>query len=190
MTPSQKKLALGGGALALLLLAWRRQGRGTVLLGPVTVTEQQVDLGKATDADVQRLTLAIARSRQLLGADPNTLASRQPSTSEAAYVQQTLNLAYRLSQVSNGAVAYPMGLDGMLALAYKLPGDSLQKANAELYALLGVDPQGRNEATLPLSPASEARARQLIAQWRPYSQEAVDTLFVLLDDARALGGSA
>jgi hypothetical protein len=184
----KKTLAAGAGALGLLLLAMRRTGKGTVLLGPVTVTQQKVDLGAATDADVQRLVLAIKRSQQLMGIDPNTLASRQPSPADVSYIQGTLDLARRLSLISHGTIPYPTVEEQRLALAQKLPGDALQKANAELYALLGVDPSGTNEASLPLTPATEARARTLIAQWRPYSQDAVDTLFVLLDEARDLAG--
>lgn len=191
MNQRQKKVALaGGGVLALLLLAMRRSGKGTVLIGPVTYQNQQANLGQATDADVQRLTLAIQRSQQLLGVDPNTLVSRQPSPSDVTYVQQTLDLARRLNAASSGVIPYPSALASGLSLAQKLPGDSLQKANAELYALLGVDPRGLNEATLPLSPAVEQRVRSLIALWRPYSGDAVDTLFVLLDEARELGGQA
>ncbi len=191
MNARQKKTAaLGAGALALLLLAMRRTGKGTVHLGQVTVTDQKADLGAATDADVQRLTLAIKRSQQLLGWDVNTLVSRQPSAADALYVEQTLDLARRLSLLSNGTIPYPTSLEQGLGLAKKLPGDSLQKANSELYLLLGVDPSGQNEATHSLTPATEARARSLIALWRPYSADAVDTLFVLLDEAREIGGEA
>jgi hypothetical protein len=191
MNARQKKLAAGAGLLGLVLLAWRRAGKGTVLLGPVTVTAEKADLGATTDADVQRLVLALKRSQQLMGIDPNTLASRQPSSADVTYIQETLALARRLSLLSNGTIPYPAVEEQRLTLAQKLPGDALQKANAELYALLGVDPNGANEATLPLTAATDARARSLIALWRPYSQDAVDTLFVLLDEARELaGGSA
>jgi hypothetical protein len=192
LTPRQKKTALVTGGLALLLLALRsKTGKGTVLIGPVTVTTEKVNLGAATDADVQRLTLAVKRSLQLLGSDINTLVSRQPSSADATYVTQTLDLARRLSLLSHGAIPFPTALEKGLALAQKLPGDSLQKANSEIYALLGVDPTSSNEATAPLTSASDARVRTLIAQWRPYSTDAVDTLFVLLDEARELaGGSA
>lgn len=189
MTPSKKKTAAFAG-LALLLLAMQRRGRGTVLLGPVTVKQEKVDLGAVTDADVQRVTLALTRSRQLMGADPNTFASRQPSASEQTYIEQALSAARVLSAVSKGAFVYPEVEAQRLALAKKLPGTSLQQVNADLYALLGVDPSGDNEATIPLTTATDTRVRTLIAKWRPYSQTAVDTLFVLLDEARELAGVA
>ena len=43
---------------------------------------------------------------------------------------------------------------------------------------------------MPLTPSGEVLARQLIATWRPYSQDAVDTLYVLLDEARELAEEA
>lgn len=187
---AKKKAAVIAGGIALLLLSMRRTGKGTVLLGPVTVTSHTIDLGKVTDADLQRLTLALTQSRRLMGADPNTLASRQPSPSEQSYIEQTLASARVLSQVSKGGLVYPLIEEQRLTLAKKLPGDTLQKANAQLYQLLGVHPAEDNEPTVALTPASEAAARTLIAKWRPYSQSAVDTLFVLLDGARELGGLA
>lgn len=191
MKARQKKLVAGAGVLGLLLLAWRRGGKGNVLVGPVKVVEQKADLGAATDADVQRLVLALKRSQQLMGIDPNTFASRQPSPADTTYIQETLALARRLSLISNGAIPYPAVEERRLTLAQKLPGDALQKANAEIYALLGVDPASSNEATRPLTATTESRIRSLIAQWRPYSTDAVDTLFVLLDEARDLAaGSA
>lgn len=196
MKPKQKKqLTVAGAGLVLLLLAMQRKGRGTVHIGPVTVTDEKVDLkalsqGRVTDADVQRLTLALLRSRQLMGADPNTLASRQPSSEEQSYIEQTLASNRVLSQMTGGLVPYPSVEEKRLALAKKLPGNGLQQANAQLYALLGVDPLGDNEATRALTPAMDTAARALIAKWRPYSQDAVDTLFVLLDGSRELAGGA
>lgn len=187
---AKKKAAVVAGGLLLLLLGMRRTGKGTVLLGPVTVTQQTVDLGKVTDQDLQRLTLALTQSRRLMGADPNTLASRQPTPLEQTYIEQTLASARVLSQVSKGGLVYPLVEEQRLALAKKLPGNTLQKANAQLYQLLGVNPSGDNEASLPLTVASEAAARTIIAKWRPYSQDAVDTLFVLLDEAREIGDLA
>jgi hypothetical protein len=191
MTPKRKKqLAVGAGALTLLLLAMRRTGKGDVLIGPVTVTPIPLDKGTTTNADLQRITLALVHSRQLMGADPNTLASRKPSATEEAYINQTLATARLMNQASHGAVPYPTAEEQRLALSKTLPGDALQVTNSQLYALLGVDPAGSNEATVPLTPAIETAARALIAKWRPYSQSAVDTLFVLLDESRDLGAVA
>lgn len=173
--------------LALMLLAWKRKGQGgRVLIGPVTVTEEKVVYdGAETEAAVARLALAVKLSRQYMGADPYTLASRQPSPVEQTYIEETLALGRRLALASSGAVPYPTAEEQRFELAKKLPGDSLQRANAELYRLLGVTELG--DVTFPTTAQTEARARQLIALWRPYSQEAVDTLFVLLDEAREMG---
>lgn len=192
MNARQKKVAIGAaGVLGLILLAMRRApGKGTVTLGPVTVTNYKLLLDKATNDAIQRLSLGLARSRLLMGADPNTLVSRQPSASEIAYIEDTLSLGKQLATQTNGTVAYPVAFDGMLALSRKLPGDTLQQSNAALYGLLGIDPTGNNEPTVPLTPAIEAAARAYIAKWRPYSQDAVDTLYAQLDAARELGGGA
>lgn len=192
MTPAKKKkVMLGAGALGLLLLAMqRRTGKGTVQIGPVAVTDQNVSFDQATEAAIQRSALANAQSRKMMGADPNTLVSRQPSSSELVYIQGAIDLAKRLALISQGKVPYSDTVEKMLSLARTLPGDTLQKGNAEFYGLLGIDPANMNEPTRALTPASEARARALIAKWRPYSQPAVDALFVQLDEARELGGSA
>lgn len=185
MTERQQRLAaLGIAGLAFLLIAARRYGRGTVLIGPVTVKQEKASLGLATATEVQRSALALAQSRKFMGADPNTLASRQPAPAEQEYIRQTLQLARSVAQKMGQA--YNPAEDQRFALALTLPGDSLQQANRELYVLLGIDPEHGNTASVPLTPAIEQRARSLIAQWRPYSQDAVDTLFVHLDDARAL----
>ena len=125
-----------------------------------------------------------------MGADPNTIVSRQPNEAELKYIEDTLGLARQLALASNGAVPYPSAIEKMLALARKLPGDSLQKSNLQFYALLGIDPNGMNEPSKALTPQSETTARQLIAKWRPYSEEATGALFAQLDFARDLGGSA
>ena len=184
---SKKKVALAAG-LGLLLLAWRRQGKGTVLIGPVTVTEEKIVYdSKETEAAVHQLAMAVKLSRQYMGADPNTLASRKPTPTEEHYIEGMLALGRRLSLSSSGLVPYPTAEEQRFALAKKLPGNALAEVNGQLYALLGVDPNDTNEATTPLSGQGEVLARQLIARWRPYSQDAVDTLFVLLDEARELG---
>lgn len=184
---SKKRVALAAG-LGLLLLAWRRVGKGTVVLGPITVTEEKVVYdSEETEAAVKKLALAVKLSRQYMGADPNTLASRKPSPTEESYIEGMLALGRRLALSSSGLVPYPTAEEQRFALAKKLPGDALQVVNRDLYALLGVKPNDTNEATKALSPQGETVARQLIARWRPYSQDAVDTLFVLLDEARELG---
>lgn len=195
MKSTQKKQVAAVAALALLTLAWKsRTGKGTVLLGPITVTTPANAPKLSTDqaSAVQRFTLALQLSRSYMGADPNTLASRQPSATESAYIQGMLDLGRQLSAQTNGAVPLPTAEEQRFALAKKLPGSHLADVNAELYRLLGVDPSSTNEATVPLTTAIDTRARQLIAEWRPYSQSAVDTLFVLLDESRDLstGGVA
>lgn len=187
MNQRQKKLTtVIAGGLALLLIAARRQGKGTVLVGPITYKEEKVSLGQVTPQELQALNFALINTRQMLGADPNTFASRQPTAEEAVAIRETLAWNTELAKKSGGSLGPPDVEQKRLALALTLPGASLQAVNAELYALLGVDPKGNNEATLPLTAAREAAARSLIARWRPYSQSAVDTLFVHLDDARAL----
>ena len=190
MKPTQKKQLAVAAGLGLLLLAWKRKApQGRVIIGPVTVTEEEVVYDSAeTEAAVSRLALAVKLSRQYMGADPYTLASRQPSPTEQKYIEGMLELGQKLALTSSGVVPYPSAEEKRFALAKKLPGDSLQKANAQLYALLGVTEMG--EATIPTTAQSEALARQLIAKWRPYSQDAVDTLFVLLDEARELSEDA
>lgn len=192
MNKRQKKTAtVAAGGLMLLFISMQRKGKGTVLLGPVTVRQEKIDLGPVSDDEVQRLTLALTRSRQLMGADPNTIASRQPLPAELTYIEQTLAMGRMLNQRSRGAIPYPSAEEQRLALAKKLPGAALLEANRSIYDLLGVDPSGMNEASLPLTSTTEASARSLISKWRPYSQNAVDSLFVLLDEARELsGGSA
>lgn len=191
MTGAQKKAAAAAAGLALLLLAWKRKPNGRVLIGPVTVTEEKVVYDSAeTEAQVAKMAAAVKLSRQYMGADPNTFASRQPSPTEAHYIEGMLALGRELALVSKGIVPYPGVEEQRYALARRLPGDELQKANAAFYRLLGVNPELGNEATIALSPATETLARQLIAKWRPYSQDAVDTLFVLLDEARELGEAA
>lgn len=190
MKQRQKRIvATTLGGLLVLLLAARRQGKGTVQIGPVTVTPGKASLGSAQPSEVERLGLALVQSRRLMGADPNTFASRQPSAQEADYIRQTLSLGQSVSQKSNGSVPLPTVEQQRLALALKLPGSSLESVNRELYGLLGVNPAADNAATIPLTPAIEAQARSLIARWRPYSQQAVDTLFTLLDGARELATS-
>lgn len=182
----KKMLALVAGA-GVLALAWKRRADGRVLLGPVTVTEEKVVYdSEETEAQVKKLALAVKLSRQYMGADPNTLASRRPSESERAYIEGMLTLGRQLALVSHGAVPYPSAEETRYALALTLPGDELQQANAELYALLGWNAD-TGEVSVPLTAANEKLARQLIAKWRPYSKDAVDTLFVLLDEARDLG---
>lgn len=188
MKEGQKKTVAVAAGLGLLLLAWKRVGKGTVVIGPVEVTEQEVVYdSKETEAAVKRLALAVKLSRQYMGADPNTLASRQPDAVQQRYIEEMLVLGRKLALTSSGIVPYPTAEEARFALAKKLPGDSLQKANAQLYTLLGVNPNDTNEATRAITAADEIVARQLIAKWRPYSQDAVDTLFVLLDEARELG---
>ncbi len=190
MNQTQKKTVAVAGALGLLLLAWKRKVDGKVFVGPVTVTTEKVVYDSpATEARVKQLAAAVKLSRQYMGADPNTLASRQPSPTEAHYIEGMLTLGKQLALVSNGVVPYPTAEEARYALAKKLPGDSLQQANAQLYALLGRNPN-TGEVTTPLSGSGDTLARQLIAKWRPYSQDAVDTLFVLLDEARELSEDA
>lgn len=191
MKKRQKKMLVGGG-LALLTLGWvLRSGKGRVELGPVTVTNVPApQLNKADEAAVQRFALARTRLKQLLGYDPNTLVSRQPNAGEDAFAVETIALGDQLSAATQGAVPAPAVERQMLALARKLPGDALAKVNAEFYALLGINPAGTNEPTLPLTPAREAAARALIAKWRPYSENATGALYAQLDFARELGGAA
>lgn len=186
----KKKVAVVTGLGVLLWAAVSRAaGRGRVIIGPVTYTDQKVDLGPHEPA-IARLTLALTRSRQLMGADPNTVASRQVTGPDLAFVEDTLRLGRELAQATNGLVPYPEAEQKRLALSVTLPGDVLQKANGVFYTLLGIDPNGSNAPTKALSAESEALARQVIAKWRPYSLDAVDTLFALLDEARELGGAA
>ena len=187
----QKKM-LVGGSLALLTLGWvMRSGKGRVELGPVTVTNVPgPKLSKADEAAVQRFALARKRLEQLLGYDPNTLVTRQPSPADEAFALETIALGDQLSAATNGAVPAPSVERQMLALARKLPGDAMAKVNSDFYALLGINPKGTNEPTLPLTPAREAAARALIAKWRPYSENATGALYAQVDFARELGGVA
>lgn len=191
MKSADKQKVAIATVFGLLLLAWKRQGpNGRVLIGPVTVTEEKVVYDSAeTEAAVQKLALAVKLSRQYMGADPNTLASRQPTAAEQAYIEGMLELGRRLSLSSSGVVPYPSAEEQRFALAKKLPGTTLQQVNAQLYALLGWS-SSTGEVSIPLTPSGETLARQLIAKWRPYSQDAVDTLYVLLDEARELGEAA
>lgn len=191
MKSADKTKVAAAAGLGLLLLAWKRKApSGRVIIGPVTVTEEKVVYDSAeTEAAVQKLALAVKLSRQYMGADPNTLASRQPSPAEQAYIEGMLALGRQLALSSSGVVPYPTAEEARFALAQKLPGDSLQKANAQLYALLGWSPN-TGEVSVPLTPSGEVLARQLVAKWRPYSQDAVDTLYVLVDEARELGEAA
>lgn len=189
MKSRQKKQlgkAIVGGVLLWAVLAKART-TGDVKIGPVTVTPgEKLTFDRATDAQVQRLTLAVTRARQLMGADPNTLVSRRPTPDETTFIENTLDLGRQLSTATGGKVAYPSAIERMLALALRLPGDELLLANQSLYHALGVDPHGENEPTLPLTAERDRIARSAISKWRPYSQDAVDTLFVLLDGSREL----
>jgi hypothetical protein len=144
----------------------------------------------ATEAAIDRLSLALLRIRFLMGADPNTLATKNPGPADRAYIEDTLSLARSLFASTGGMVGDPTPEEERYAFAKKLPGDALAAVNSELYGILGVDPTGENVATKPLTAAGEAKARQLIARWRPYSEDAVKLLFYQLDDARALGEDA
>lgn len=188
MRGRQKRLAQATvGAVLLWAVLAKARTTGRVVVGPVTVTPgEKLTFDRSTDAQVQRLTLAITRAKQLLGADPNTLVSRRPTTDEATFVENTLDLGRQLESSTGGKVPYPAALERMLALALRLPGSELQAANASLYQALGVDPSGENEATLPLTAERDRIARSAITKWRPYSADAVDTLFVLLDQSREL----
>lgn len=191
MKDRQKKQVAVAAGLGLLLLAWRRlpTGRVTDADGFSAVFEKKTfDAG--TEAAIDRLALANLRIRQLMGADPNTVATKNPAPADRAYIEETLALARELSERTNGAVAVPTTEEARYAFAKRLPGDAMAAVNAELYALLGVDPNGENVATKALTPQTEQRARQLIARWRPYSDEAVKLLFYQLDDAKALGEEA
>ena len=193
MNRKQKRAVTLAGVGALLLWAGmaRAAGRGKVLVGPVTVTQlPPVSFDKATTAEVQRLSLALTRMRQICGYDLNTLASLQPSAADRAFCEQTIALGTSVHGKTNGLVPLPTTEQQMLALAVKLPGTTLATVNARFYALLGIHPREDNEPTIPLTPAIESQARALITQWRPYSQSAVDALFAQLDLARELGGSA
>lgn len=191
-TAQKKKWMLAGGAALFFWALYARAARGNVLVGPVTVTAlPKVNFDKQTSADVQRLTLALIRVRQLLGWDPNTLVTVAPaSPSDEQFVTETIALNQALSNKTAGVVPWPNTEMKMLALAKKLPGAQMLQVNQQFYALLGIDPKGQNEPTKPLTPASEQAARTLIAKWRPYSQDAVDNLFAMLDLARELGGQA
>lgn len=189
MKAAQKK-RLGKAALGAVLL-WavvaKARSSGQVLIGPVTTSKgPKVDLGSVTDAALQRLTLARTRAKQLMGADPNTLASVQPQGADLKFVEDTIQLQMGLYASEPQAISAPTDLIELLSLARKLPGKTLQQENARLYAALGVDPRGDNEATLPLTAERDQIARSVISKWRPYSQAAVDTLFVLLDGSREL----
>lgn len=191
MKQQQKKQLAVAGGLALLLLAWRRLPTGRVTDADgfsAEFTPSKFD--SATEAAIDRLALAQLRIRQLMGADPNTTATKNPDPEGRKYIEETLALARDLSQRTGGLVAMPVTEETRYAFAKTLPGDAMAAVNAELYSILGVDPLGDNTPTQPLTPASEQRARSLIARWRPYSAEAVQLLFYLLDAAKALGEEA
>jgi hypothetical protein len=193
MNRQQKKKVTVLGGLGLLLWAYTSSAatRGKVIVGPVTVTNlPPVKFDKATDAAVQRLSLALLRVRQLLGADPNTLVTLHPSDADAKFVEETIELNQKLSNQTAGVVPWPTREMKMLELARKLPASGMKAVNDRFYALFGIDPNGNNEPTVPLTPASEAAARQLINQWKPLSQDAADTLYAQLDLARELGDDA
>lgn len=190
--PQKKKWMLAGGAALFLWALYARAARGSVLIGPVTVTQlPKVTFDKQTNADVQRLTLALLRVRQLLGWDPNTLVTKAPaSPADEQFITETIALNQKLSNQTAGVVPWPTNEMKMLALAKKLPGAQMLAVNQQFYSLLGIDVSGANEPTRPLTPATEQVARTLIAKWRPYSADAVDNLFAMLDLARELGGQA
>lgn len=191
MNQKQKKqLALGAG-VALFLLAWRRLPTGKVTDADGFSAEFEAKtFDSATEAAIDRLALAMLRIRQLMGADPNTTATKNPAPADRDYIEETLRLARDLSGRTGGLVALPVTEEIRYAFAKKLPGDAMALVNSELYGILGVDPNGENAPTKGLTPASEQRARSLIARWRPYSEEAVKLLFYLLDDAKSLGEEA
>lgn len=188
MNDQRKKQLAVAGALGLLLLAWRRRPVGVVTdADGFSATFEAKTFDGATEAAIDRLALAQIRIRQLMGADPNTTATKNPDTEGRKYIEETLALARDLSSRTGGLVAMPVTEEVRYALAKTLPGDAMAAVNAELYSLLGVEPNGENVPTKGVTPAEEQRARQLIARWRPYSAEAVQLLFYLLDDAKALG---
>ena len=191
MTPAKKKKVAAGVGLGLLLWAAfaRAAGRGKVLIGPVNVTDVKLSLDAETDAMAKRAALALIEANRMMGKDPNTGVSRHPSPAEENFIREVIELHRKLSTRTTW-VAYPTVMEQMLAMSLRLPGDALQQTNSELYALLGVNPSGDNMPTIPLTPAREARARELIARWRPYNTLAVDTLFVLVDEAREVGAVA
>lgn len=191
MKDQQKKQLAIAGVVGLLLLAWKRKAAGLVTDTDgfsAEFTPSKFD--SATEQAIDRLALAMIRIRQLMGADPNTTATKNPDPEGRKYIEETLALARDLSTRTGGLVAMPVTEETRYALAKTLPGDAMAAVNAELYGLLGVDPNADNTPTKALTPQSDTRARQLIARWRPYSQEAVDLLFYLLDDAKALGEDA
>lgn len=191
MKDKQKKQLAVAGVVGLLLLAWRKKPSGLVTDADGFTTEfTPSKFDAATEAAIDRLALAMIRIRQLMGADPNTTATLNPDPTGRKYIEETLALARELSTRTGGLVAMPVTEETRYALAKTLPGDAMAAVNAELYGLLGVDPNGDNTPTKALTPQSDTRARQLIARWRPYSQEAVQLLFYLLDDAKALGEDA
>jgi len=188
MQDKQKKQLAIAGVLGLLLLAWRRRPVGLVTDADGFSAEfTPSNFGAETEAAIDRLALAMLRIRQLMGADPNTTATKNPDPKDRAYIEETITLAKDLSRRTNGLVALPVTEETRYAFAKRLPGDAMVAVNRELYELLGVDPNGDNTPTKALTPATEQRARQLIARWRPYSEEAVQLLFYLLDDAKSLG---
>lgn len=191
MKDKQKKQLAVAGGLALLLLAWRRLPKGVVTDADGFSTEFTASkFDASTEAAIDRLALAQIRIRQLMGADPNTTATKNPDPQGRKYIEETLALARDLSARTGGLVAMPVTEEMRYALAKTLPGDAMAAVNAELYSLLGVDPNGDNVPTKALTPQGDTRARQLIARWRPYSQDAVTLLFYLLDDSAALGEDA
>lgn len=194
----KKQLALlGGGALFVAL--WNALQRGRVRdVDELTFHDvPETVFTAAHEAALARYDLALINIRNMMGADSNTLASRNPTPTERSYIEETLALGRKLAAETRGAVTEPVLEVERYALAQKLPGDALQKVNAEFYALLGVTPgkttsdasrDGINVPTQTLTPATEQRARSLIERWRPYSPAAVSMLFYLLDSARELGG--
>lgn len=191
MKDKQKKQLAVAGVVGLLLLAWRRKPVGLVTDADGFTTEFTASkFDAATEAAIDRLALAMLRIRQLMGADPNTTATKNPDPDGRKYIEETLALARDLSARTGGLVALPTTEENRYTLAKTLPGDAMVAVNSELYGLLGVDPNADNTPTKALTPQSDTRARQLIARWRPYSEEAVSLLFYLLDDAKALGEDA
>jgi hypothetical protein len=189
MNDREKKQLLALGGAAVLLALWRALPRGRVTdVDTVNTTFTPTTFAPATEAAIDRYNLALLHIRNVMGADPNTLATKNPAPSDRTYIEETLALGSQLAASTGGAVTDPELERQRYAFAQTLPGDALAAVNRELYELLGVDPAGDNAATRGLTLESEQRARTLIGRWRAYSQEAVNLLFYLLDEARELGG--
>lgn len=186
----KKQVAVLGGA-AILLALWKALPKGRVTdVDQVDTSFTPKTFAQDTEAAIARYNMALLHIRNVMGADPNTVASRNPSPTDRTYIEQTLALGRELAERTGGAITRPTVEEARYAFAQKLPGDALFAVNRELYELLGVDPTGDNVATRGLTLESEQRARSLIERWRPYSNEAVSLLFYLLDEARELGGVA